>query len=130
MERAITVLITGGRTYSDAGTVSRVLRSIHDRRPVGLLVEGGATGADALGRQWAQTVGVPHRTHHALWNTPAGFDAYAGRKRNVSMHDTERPDLVVAFPGGISTSHMIAHVVSRGTPVLRVSLSGALRLRA
>lgn len=123
------MLITGGRTYSDAGTVARVLQSIHARRPVGLLVEGGATGADALGRRWAQSVGVPHRTHHALWNTPAGFDAYAGRKRNVSMHDTERPDLVVAFPGGKGTSHMIAHAVSRGTPVLRVTLKGSLRRR-
>lgn len=72
---------------------------------------------------------VPCRTHDAEWNPPSGFDPYAGRKHNVTMHDTERPDVVVAFPGGTGTSHMMGYAAQRGTPVIQVTLKGELRRR-
>lgn len=53
------VLITGGRDFSDRRFVFWALGRIHARRPISTIIEGGATGADSLGRSWAEANNIP-----------------------------------------------------------------------
>ena len=102
------VLVCGGRHYSDVALVFRVLDML---RPTEV-IQGGATGADALAAQWAKArkvVGLV--TCKADW---AKHGKAAGPIRNQHMLDTRKPDLVVAFPGGNGTRDMIDRAHSQG----------------
>lgn len=96
------VLACGGRDYSDRAHVFQILDLIHARRPITLLIEGGARGADRLAREWAICTGVPYVTYEANWR----IGRFAGQARNLRMLKEGRPDFIVAFPGGAGTSHM------------------------
>ena len=73
-----------------------------------------ARGADRLAATWAKRHGVTLREYPADWKHEGRA---AGIRRNARMHDTERPDYVVAFPGGRGTAHMVRYARRRGTPV-------------
>lgn len=111
----IRVLICGGRNYDEAKRVGRALRELHERRPIACIVQGGARGADSLGRVWAERNGIPAFECRAQWSR---LGKKAGPIRNEWMLDHFKPDLVVAFPGGTGTQHMIRLALGRGVEVL------------
>jgi hypothetical protein len=84
--------------------VRRALDVLHARKPITLIIEGGALGADRLAREWAEVSGVSVQTFEAEWKR---FGRRAGPLRNKRMLDEGRPDGVVAFPGGAGTANMI-----------------------
>jgi hypothetical protein len=73
-------------------------------RGVTLVIAGGARGADTLAEEWAKAVGLPCRVFMADW---AGLGRKAGPIRNEQMLSKGQPHLVVAFPGGRGTAHMM-----------------------
>lgn len=109
------VLVCGGRDFTDQACVFRVLDHLHARRPFTLLIEGGATGADALARQWAADRGVPNKTFHAEWDR---HGRAAGPMRNTRMLAEGAPDLVVAFTGSRGTADMIRQARAAGVRVV------------
>jgi predicted Rossmann-fold nucleotide-binding protein len=108
------LLICGGRAFGDGVAVGRALAWAHARRGIDLLIEGGATGADRLGREWAQYHNIPVQTFHALWGS---LGRRAGPIRNAQMLAEGQPDEVVAFPGGRGTSNMIEAAFAAGVAV-------------
>ena len=94
------VLVCGGRDFDDMALVERTLDAIE----VTQIIEGGAKGADALARKWAEARGVTVRTFQPNWKR---FGRGAGPKRNQQMLDEGKPDLVLAFPGGSGTKNMM-----------------------
>lgn len=66
--------------------------------PPMMVVQGGATGVDALAREWAAERDVPCATHEALWTrfTPR---TKAGPHRNGQMLAGHPDAIVYAFPG-------------------------------
>lgn len=80
------------------------------------IIEGGARGADSLGAQYAEEVGIPSRRFPALWGT---YGKAAGPIRNTQMLKEGAPDLVVAFlaPNSRGTKHMISIAEKAGVPV-------------
>ena len=102
------VLVTGGRDYDNAQVLFETLDGVHAARPISLLVEGGARGADQLARQWARARGVASQTYRANWRRGPS----AGPERNQRMLDESRPALVVAFPGGRGTADMCSRARS------------------
>lgn len=113
------VLVTGGRYYADRRTLVDVLDALHRERPVSLLIQGGARGADQLARQWAAARTVACQTYNAKWDdidAPKAiiktgrngepYNARAGIDRNVDMLARGNPEVVVVFPGNRGTSHM------------------------
>ena len=108
------LLVTGGRDFTDRPFAFKILDKIHTRRPITLLIEGGAAGADRFGREWARARGVPFRTCEANWER---YGNHAGRVRNCQMLREEKPQFVAAFRGRDGTRHMCRIAREAGVPV-------------
>lgn len=115
------VIVCGGRNFAgDAAwnLVMDTLTEIHAETPISAVIEGGAPGADRLGRYWAQMRGIKVVTVPALWSE---HGRYAGPIRNTRMVREFAPDLVVAFPGGRGTEDMVRQADQFAVPVKRVA---------
>jgi hypothetical protein len=111
------VLVCGGRHFADAALCKRTLDALHVGTPITCLIEGGARGADELAGAWAMARGVRQRTFEADWRRDG---VSAGPIRNQAMLREGDPDLVVAFPGGAGTAHMISIARRAGVRVIEV----------
>lgn len=112
------VLVCGGRDFDDFAFLDRILTAVHEKRPITTVIEGGARGADSMGRKWAEKRGIAVSTFPADWEL---HGRRAGPVRNLKMLREGRPDLVVAFPGGRGTAHMMRSSVEAGVRVLDAS---------
>lgn len=111
------VLVTGGRDFDDAGRVFDALDALHrHRRPISAVIQGGASGADALARSWANLNRVRVVTYAADWSR----GRRAGPERNEVMIRESEPDLVVAFPGGSGTADAVRRAVHSGLEILQI----------
>jgi hypothetical protein len=114
-----TILVCGGRDYDDWRTVWRVLDGVANRFNVHVrIVHGGATGADQLAARWARETGQEAIAYPADWKA---HGRAAGPIRNALMLEREKPDLVVAFPGGRGTADMVAKARAASVDVLEVA---------
>jgi hypothetical protein len=108
---ASSILVCGSRSWTDADRVKDAL----ERLWPGIVIEGGTPGADRLGRQAANALGIHVATVPARWKQ---LRAGAGEARNSAML-LLKPDLVLAFWDGSSpgTRNMIRLAESAGVPV-------------
>ncbi len=111
------VLVCGGREYADQDKVNEVLTDIHKKNPIDILIHGGAKGADRLAWNWTVDNDVTVLVYTADWNK---HGRAAGPIRNRRMLDEQHPDLVVAFPGGNGTAHMVDIAKKDGVPVMEI----------
>ena len=111
------IVVTGGRNWRDRGFVFSRLSIINHVTPITRLATGGATGADLFAEQWASVNGVECVKYDAEWKKNGRS---AGPIRNRSMLETERPDLVVAFPGGRGTADCVRRAKAMGFKVTEV----------
>lgn len=95
------ILVCGGRDFSDYQLMSEVLSDYEDVADV--IIHGGAKGADKMAGVWAKSNGVHSAEVTALWNS---YGKSAGYKRNTAML-LLKPDLVIAFSGGVGTKMMV-----------------------
>jgi hypothetical protein len=123
VERGRRVLVCGGRRFDDVSQLTRTLNAGHTRSPIGVLIHGGARGADRLAGAWAEARGIPVEVFPVLPDDWERLGLRAGPLRNARMLDEGRPDIVVAFPGGAGTADMIAQATARGFNVRRVAVS-------
>jgi hypothetical protein len=110
------ILVCGGRGYFNHRTIWNYLDKTHINHGTFFLIEGGATGADTIARNWAKSRTVPYCTVPANWNE---LGQAAGTIRNRWMLLLE-PDLVIAFPGGPGTNDMITATWEKGIEVISV----------
>lgn len=108
------VLVCGGRDYFDAIRVDTVLD--HVVTP-SVVIQGGARGADAMAANWAAKRGIEMLCYKANWHY---HGKRAGIVRNEWMLEDGKPDIVVAFPGGRGTAHMVSIAKLAGVPVIEV----------
>ena len=99
------VLICGGRNFDNSKIVGRAMRFVAEQYgEISCVIEGGARGADYLGKLWAEGQGIPVFECRANWNR---YGKRAGHVRNGWMIAHGMPDMVVAFPGGRGTENMM-----------------------
>ncbi len=122
--KLLTVLVTGGRDFSDRKRVFDKLNAIHHAKKNGrrtqrivLIVHGGARGADAIAGLWAAKAGVICKVYPADWGK---WDRAAGPIRNEQMLREEDVNLVVAFPGNNGTAHMVNIALAAGIEIHKV----------
>lgn len=107
------LIACGGRHYYRQAFVWAALDAAHAKRPITLLIQGGATGADEDAGAWAVDRGVTMACRPADWKA---LGDRAGPVRNAEMlaeaiqlaKGQIRDVGVVAFPGGRGTNVMVA----------------------
>lgn len=123
------VLVCGGRDYGNRDLVYETLDQFHTERPITLLIQGGATGADALAKDWANSRNIALQEFVADWDNldvpvllmkfrrGKAYNALAGIERNKRMLAEGVPDVVIKFPGGRGTFDMLcrAYTLKRTT---------------
>ena len=97
------ILITGGRDYNNSTYLASVLKKLHKEFHITEIIHGDARGADTLAERWGQANNIKTTPYPAKWNK---YGKAAGPIRNTEMLIKEKPDLVIAFPGGKGTAHM------------------------
>jgi hypothetical protein len=115
------VLVCGGRSFSNQALLDSILKLLHERHPITLLIHGGANGADTLAGRWAALHKVPVKTYLPNWEVEG---KRAGVFRNRRMLVDGQPNLVVALPGGRGTENMILQALKAGVRIVRVTDSG------
>ncbi|HBO0103420.1 SLOG family protein [Pseudomonas aeruginosa] len=121
------VVVTGGRYFTNKeviyGALNAVLSEFRKSNKAGtrrfVLVHGAAPGADTLSARWARDCGLAALAVPAEWMT---FGRSAGPRRNAEMLEWVPAKLLVAFPGGRGTAHMVALARRRGLPVRQVHI--------
>lgn len=113
----IRVLVCGGRKYENRERLFSVMDALHAEEPIVSIVHGASLGADALAEEWAKERGVDSVSVPAQWTK---YGRAAGPIRNRTMLHEQKPDLVIAFPGGSGTAHMVEISRYNWTPVLVV----------
>lgn len=116
------ILVCGSRHGGDAAAIARwldewrALMLTREGRRISLLIHGAASGVDTLAGEWAKARGIAVETYPADWNNQGRA---AGPIRNARMLRVGKPDVAIAFPGGIGTANMVALAESAGVPVVQ-----------
>lgn len=100
------VLVCGGKNYA---LRERVWEELAKLKP-SFVIEGGAGGADAWAKLWAEA-NLPPDRHLQFKVDPQDLKRYGGYAphiRNQRMLEEGRPNVVLAFIGGRGTSDMLA----------------------
>jgi hypothetical protein len=118
MEAIMRILVCGGRDFNDAAKLNAELDAIHAEHGITELIHGCARGADTLAQLWANSQGIMQWAFPADWNK---HGKSAGFIPNSQMLSTGQPDLVVAFPGGKGTAHMVNLTVAAGIRMKRIT---------
>lgn len=79
------------------------------------IISGMAKGADTLAVEYAKAYGLKLHEFPADWKR---LGKAAGPIRNRQMLNEGKPDLVVAFPGGAGTAHMVSIAKVAGVEVI------------
>lgn len=81
------------------------------------VIQGGADGADRLGKDWAHMSNIPYSNYPALWHK---HGKRAGPLRNQQMLDEGKPNLVIGFttPESRGTWDMIRRAKNANVEVI------------
>jgi len=114
-----TVLVCGGRDYSNRAQLTAVLDRLLEACPQMRLIHGGGRGADDLAGAWAALEEVPCQVFPADWSK--GRRAGPMRNERMLAHLREQTDpLVVAFPGGRGTADMVQRARAAEIPIVHI----------
>lgn len=105
------ILVCGGRDFR--GDVAPVL----DNYDFEVCITGGALGADSAAYSYAVSHHIPVVVYSAQWKQ---FGKAAGHILNTQMLVEGKPDLVLAFPGGVGTANMCRQATAAGVEVRHV----------
>lgn len=115
------VLVCGGREFTDKNWLYEVLDRYKELYEITHIIHGGARGADELSGYYARERGIQEVLCPANWDR---HGKAAGILRNLSMAELlSECDIVIAFPGGRGTEHMVKTALNKGLTVLEESKS-------
>lgn len=85
-----------------------------------VIISGAARGADDVAIQWAVLHDLTPLEYPADWKK---YGKAAGVIRNQFMLDDSKPDIVLAFPGGEGTAHMVSIAKKANIKVIEYEFS-------
>lgn len=116
------VLVCGDRKWDDYTLIYDTLNKVGR---IGLIIQGGARGADTHAKEWAQYYPKPFLHFPANWKK---YGKAAGPIRNTQMLREGKPDLVIAFHDNIKkskgTADMVRQARKASIPCVIVSHKG------
>lgn len=113
------VLVCGGRDYTNATRLEAELLMLDHDRGIDCIIHGNARGADTLANRAAKAFGWKTDVYPADWSK---HGKSAGPIRNGVMLQFGKPDVVMAFPGGVGTNDMVKRARAAGVTVLEITL--------
>jgi hypothetical protein len=122
-EKGMKLIIAGSRTFDNYELLCEIMdRVVNNVDVVTEVVCGGATGADSLGKRWADENSVPVKFMLADWTA---HGKAAGPIRNAAMG--EYADALLAFWDGKSpgTKNMIKCMKLEEKPYKIINFGGA-----
>lgn len=122
------VLVCGSRLTCDESLIYKVLDDLNKEQHISLLVQGFAKCTDQTAHKWAKDRGIKstgdkYKITASDWKKLGNG---AGPWRNKSMLTNERPNLIVAFPGGNGTANMVEQGRKAHVRVIRVDEEGEI----
>lgn len=118
------VIVCGGCDFRNRHVLFKALDQIEaDEGAPFKVYEGGARGADYLALRWAEKRGRLQKTI-GIDNRLDGYDSDAPKCRNIRMFYEALPALVIGFPGGAGTNHMLSLAHGSGARVMDVEVDG------
>jgi len=112
------ILVCGGRDFNDYDLLHMYMCTIDGATPDSVIIHGAAKGADSLADKWAKDNNIKLKVYPADWEQ---HGKSAGPIRNQQMLNEGKPDLVLAFPGGKGTAHMVSIARKKGVKVIEVT---------
>ena len=119
------VLVCGGRVRVKPHAVEAVLDKLAPTfgKPL-VIIHGAAKGTDSYAGFWAEDRG--HKSDpYPVDGKLDGYSEMAPKMRNHRMLD-QGPEIVVAFPGGPGTRHMIDIAQKARVPIYDVELDDGI----
>lgn len=121
-QHGLTILVTGGRYYSDWQGAFRYLDSLHESPGIDEIVQGECPcgGADAIAFWWARMRKVPCKSFPAVYDNNGRIK---GPERNQKMVDylkTTSIPCCVSFRGGAGTADCVRRAYAADIKVLIV----------
>lgn len=112
------LIIAGTRTFNNY----QLLKDNIKAEKVGMIISGGAAGADALGIKFAKEHNIVYDICYADWNK---YGKAAGPIRNKEM--VQKANCAIFFWDGISrgTANCIALATAKGIPVKVIPITEA-----
>ena len=114
------VIVCGGRNLVGPSHVNAIETVLLDFEKVYGQIErlatGFASGVDQIALDWANRNKISTGVYPADW---VAEGKAAGPIRNERMLRGEKPDMVIAFPGGRGTANMVLISEEAGYPVFR-----------
>ena len=110
-------IFCGSRDFDNYDQIFAVMEGLKEDG-LKTIAQGEAQGADMLSGLAAQELGIGVTGYAANWRQ---HGRAAGIRRNITMFDTEKPDLVVAFksrPVSKGTDHMLSYAEKKGCDTL------------
>lgn len=114
----LTLIVCGGRDYTDQARVFEILDRIHSTKGIDTILQGEARGADQLAKLWANANRVTCIGFQADWDN---HGKGAGPIRNAEMLKYPGINGVVAFKGGSGTQDMISRAMMAKVTVMNVA---------
>jgi predicted Rossmann-fold nucleotide-binding protein len=111
------VIVCGGRNFYDYPRFQQIMDTLRPIYNFSRIIHGGAKGADSLAHRFAQERNIVCKVYPANWEL---HGKKAGPLRNIEMLTVEQPELVIAFPGGVGTAHMVMIAKKAGVAVIEV----------
>jgi len=125
------ILVCGGRNFNDTSMLWNELDALGK---IDCIIQGDATGADSLAKDYATEHGIDHEDYPAKWDNVKApgavirtskygrkYNVLAGFQRNEKMIIFGEPDLVIAFPGDKGTADMVKRARKAGIEVKEIS---------
>ncbi len=116
------IVVTGGRYFDEEYVVHAVLNQLRAHNNIKRVATGGCPiGVDKITRLWAKQNNLEYVEYKAEWKV---YGRAAGPIRNRAMLMSEKPDLLVAFPGRAGTRNCISWAKKMDIQTMIVSLKG------
>ena len=94
------VLVTGGPSFNNKELLERVLK----QEAPSVIIAGGLEGPETMATEYGRKHGI--RRMSFPMPTPK-YTRASAFERNSFMFETAKPDVVIAFPGGIDTHEVV-----------------------
>lgn len=98
------VLVCGGRKFDDEKFLYDILDAMHAEFKFTEIIHGGAFGADKLAGKWASERGIKETVYRPNYSK---YPPHIAPFRRNTVMAQQKPNLVVAFPGGNGTADMV-----------------------